>query len=57
MLCVIFYLLEISRSDALGADREESKAEGHAGQDRKVRDIIADRVRRQGCGSETGDET
>ena len=57
MLCVIFYLLEISRSDALGADREESKAEGHAGQDRKVRDIIADRVRCQGCGSETGDET
>ena len=57
MLCVIFYLLEISRSDALGADREESKAEGHAGQDRKVRDIIADRVCRKGCGSETGDET
>ena len=35
MLCVIFYLLEISRADALGADREKCKAEGHAGQDAK----------------------
>lgn len=57
VLCIVFYLLKIPRADALGANREKSEAKGHSGQDREVCDIVADRVRRQGRCSKTGDET